>query len=584
MPASNGCEVLHATTFLAELVPALNLSGIPARYLSALDDATFFCDVRYYVIHDQLYNFYEKGVAKQLAKVIGVMSSVFVTVWVMMQGMKVMNGTMKTPMLELGFQAAKMILVLTLISLTLSDTPWINKQVEMFQDAIVLFMTGTTVPVENLIDFNIGATALIDMVAHDMTGKSLSGTPEFGSKSLLAGWLGQGGPAVAAASLLLMSKVAIAFGIMLAPLFLFFLLFEKTSSLFWQWAKYLLSLFFGVGALSIVATIALNAMSYYGFMVFLSLLVNEMENVGARQLLVALITQSPSGADKVDVEGGLTRLAMMGAFFSALIAATPVVVMTYFGAVMNVAAQGLERAIGGKALGGTGAQVSYMGNGLAQNAHELNVNNAATANHYGAPSTASMSAGSEVLNYQAMHHINNAQQPTVSNAPRPVEAGSPGRLANAEGFVAAGAYHAAGRAADSGGSAASSSSSGYGSAPVTQSSGVQRLEPSGVSYGAAGGVVAANSRGAVVAPVSPAALPGSYAAASAAASVSAAATSPRIGPVQTPVHAYPPMGVSSQRPQEVIDVASRDVTPRSPISVRPGGSTAVQRPGDRRLV
>lgn len=572
------CNALDAANFIGNIISNTQIFGLlPVHYQDALSDAAFYCRLREYVIEDQMQDVYQHGAAQQLAKVIGVISSVFVTMWVMIQGMKIMNGTMKTPILELGFQAAKMILVLSLVSLTLAETPWITEQVTMFQESIAIFLTGTSTPVDNLIDFNIAATSLIDLVVQDMTGKGGTPGPNIGSNSLMAGWLGQGGPAVTAASLLMMARVAIVFGIMLSPLFLFFILFEKTNALFWQWAKYLLSIFFGMAALSIVTVIALQAMAQYGFLVFLSMLVNQMDAGPLKGFIVAIITGGGS-TTSVDVGAGLTRLAMMGAFFTALIIAVPGIVMTYFGAAMNMAAQGLSHAMGGNKPHGAGAQANY---GQVQNAQQLNVNNA-SANHYGAPPTANLSAGSEVLNYQAMHHINNVQQPAVSTASRSYEAGSPGRLANAEGFIATGSAHAAGRVADAGVPAAASSASGYGGAPaVAQSSGVQRVDPS-VSYGAAVGAVAANSRGAVAAPVSPAALPGSYAAASAAAAqVSAAAPNPRIGPVQTPVHAYPPMGVSSQRPQEVIDVVSRDVT-RSHMSVRPGGSTAVQRPGDRR--
>ena len=59
-----------------------------------------------------------------------------------------------------------------------------------------------------------------------------------------------------------MARVAIVFGIMLSPVFLFFILFEKTNALFWQWVKYLLSIFFAMAALSIVAVIALQAAAF----------------------------------------------------------------------------------------------------------------------------------------------------------------------------------------------------------------------------------------------------------------------------------------------------------------------------------
>ena len=547
------CDALDAASFISNILSNVEIfNKIPSHYQAALNDSAFYCEVRHFVIDKNLEGIYQNGAAKQLAKVIGVMSSVFITVWVMMQGFKIMNGTMRTPILELGFQAAKMILVLTLVSLSLAETPWISEQTDMFQESIAIFFTGTSVPVDNLIDFNVATTSLIDLVVQDMTGKGGVSTPTMGSNSLTAGWLGQAGPAVMAASLLMLARVAIVFGIMLSPLFLFFILFEKTNSLFWQWAKYLLSIFFAMAALSIISIIALQAMAQYGMMVFLSMLVGQMDASNPLRAMILFVLTG--GGTEVDVGGGLTRLAMMGAFLSALIVAVPAIVMTYFGSAMNLASQGLIHAFAGKHNHnpGAGSPLNNYGHGQTQNTHDLNINNASTVNQTGGGATPNLNAGADMLNHQAMNRINSAQQPVVATASRPANGMPNVGLANSAEFRSSGGVPSMERSM----------------AAVVEAAPKAPAGVSGPSYAAVGSSAKAQ----------PAALPGASYAYSAA--PTAAAPSPNlIAANQTPVYAAPYAG-SAQRSPDVIDVASREVPSRS-MPVRPGGPTLVERPVER---
>lgn len=555
------CTALDAANFISNFISNAGVfTGLPQHYQNALGDASFYCNLRQYVIEDQLQGVYQNGAAKQLAKVIGVMSSVFITIWVMMQGFKIISGTMRTPILELGFHAAKMILVLTLISLTLANTPWITEQVTMFQESIAVFVTGTSTPIDDLIDFNVAATALIDLVVQDITGKG-GGTPStIGSNSLMAGWLGQGGPAVTAASLLMMARVAIVFGIMLAPLFLFFILFEKTNGLFWQWVKYLLSIFFAMAALSVVTVIALQAMSQYGFRVFLSMLVNQMDPGAFRAILVSVITENLSGPTaSVDVGGGLTRLAMMGAFFTALILAVPAIVMTFFGAAMNLAAQGLSHMTNPNSAASGQAAQSNVSNNL-QTTQDQRFNTSQSANHYGNES--GLPAGAATMNHQTMQQIGAMQAQQSRGAVG--EAGMVGQrqsvgLANSSKFQPEGLSSAQIRNASQSAALETAPRSPAVGGPVQLNS----PQPVASSAGSNGGYVSVNTAAALP-PLGPA-------------TGSQGEATVQIGASPTPVYAVPPPGLSSQRQQDAIEVPARDVTVR-PGPVRPGAQSLVQRP------
>ena len=520
------CTALDAANFISSFVSDAGVfSGLPMHYQDALNDASFYCRLREYVVEDQLQGIYQHGAARELAKVIGVMSSTFVTLWVMVQGFKIINGMVRTPFLELGFQAAKMVLILSLISLTLANTPWITEQVTAFQESIAYFLTGTSTPIDDLIDFNIAATALIDLVVQDVTGKGLGTAATLaGSNTVTAGWLGQGGPAVAAASLLMMARVAIVFGIMLSPLFLFFILFEKTNALFWQWVKYLLSIFFAMAALSIVTVIALQAMSQYGFLVFLSMLVNQMDPGVFRAILVSVITQNLSGTDaSINVGGGLTRLAMMGAFFTGLIIAVPTIVMTYFGAAMHLAAQGMSSIMGPLGMMGH-APATGAGHATAA-LHNHALEQRLEQNLYGntrlpPASSPALQAGHQTLQHQAMQHMG-AQQAAVAQ-----------RL-------------------------------GGGTAGMGQRSAMGMANDARFQAGSTEGLAWAREKAAT-----PAASP----AASLAASPSAGA-SPIDRQTATSVHATPPPGMRPWDPQ-VIDVAAREVSRSEKL--RPGAAQLVK--------
>lgn len=551
------CTALDAANFISSFVSQAGVfSGLPTHYQDALNDASFYCRLREYVIEDQLQGIYQHGAARQLAKVIGVVSSTFVTLWVMVQGFKIINGTMRTPILELGFQAAKIVLILTLISLTLANTPWITEQVTAFQEAIAYFLTGTNTPIDDLIDFNIAATALIDLVVQDVTGKGLGTAATLGgSNTLTAGWLGQGGPAVAAASLLMMARVAIVFGIMLSPLFLFFILFEKTNALFWQWVKYLLSIFFAMAALSIVTVIALQAMSQYGFRVFLSMLVNQMDPGVFRAILVSVITENLSGTDaSVDVGGGLTRLAMMGAFFTGLIIAVPTIVMTYFGAAMNMAAQGMNsmaRPGGAPGASATSSTTSLQNTVLDQRFEQSQY----SAGAYNPSATSGLQAGNQTLQHQAMQQISSMHA-------------SPQRL---DGGVAMAAQRPSiGMANDAKFQPGPTQSTALAREKVTASA------PAVVGTSTATPIMSLRGERSQL----------DSEAASAPQLVASAATGyqppnglPPDRQDTTPVHAMPPPGTRPQA-QPVIDVAAKEVSrDMRPMPVRPGSAQFVKRPG-----
>ncbi|PKO32510.1 MAG: hypothetical protein CVU36_02415 [Betaproteobacteria bacterium HGW-Betaproteobacteria-9] len=354
---------------------ALENSGIfPARYLAALSDASFYCELRKFVLYDSILDKWMLFVVNNLARVILAMSSVFVTLWLVLTGSRFIFGTNKEPFFDLLFRGAKIVLVLSLVSGMLGTTDTIIHTVLGLQNAITTIVTGSDMGVDRLIDMNIAISQVMNMVVEDITNATSEQETKTGSFSIFAGLLGQSGPAILTSVLVLLSQIAIVFALMLAPLFVFFLLFKETSSLFWSWSKFLLGSFLSLCFLAIVSTIAMSASLSYGMTIMVSYVLNSIADAGGAlnatafqiglgaiaELLISLLT---GGGNRVDMSGAAMRMAMMGGLFATLIVAVPPMIMQMFNASIGYASNvmgsmGIIRPMGQPLGGGAGQSVS----------------------------------------------------------------------------------------------------------------------------------------------------------------------------------------------------------------------------------
>lgn len=381
LTASPACQELTVASYLAgyggeALRTVLEGSGyFPDRYISALEDASFYCNLRNYILYDSILDKWMMFVVKNLATVIMSMSTAFVTLWVVMTGLKLMAGNSREPLLDVMFRGAKIVLVLALMSGMMGNTDTIVHTVLGLQSAIATIVTGSGDSLDSLIDMNIGITQVINMVVEDVTNATAQQENKTGGLSIFAGLLGQSGPAILTSVLVLLAQIAIVFALMLAPLFIFFLLFKETSSLFWSWAKFLLGSFLSLSFLAIISTIAMSATLSYGLTVMVSFVLNALADGGSTLAEAAIVLIN--GSQRVDMSGAAMRMAMMGGLFATLIVAVPPMIMQMFNASIGYASNlmgsmGIIRPMGGMnhgaaaggQAGGQGAG-NYLGNSNA---------------------------------------------------------------------------------------------------------------------------------------------------------------------------------------------------------------------------
>ncbi len=356
------CTELAIGDFFAG--PIVDALAIPAleKYKNALSDARFYCDIREYILYEGLIDGWMSKVVENLSTVIMASAFLFVFMWMVWTGLRIASGTNREPFISLLFQGIKVVVVMSLVVALSSGTDTVIHTAYQWRDDITTIITGSETDIVSLIDLNMGLAQVMQMIALDFS--NLSQVPRGTSA-----WMelaGQAGPAILTSILIMISEAAIAVALMLAPLFLVFLLFKATSQMFWGWLKFLFGTYLAMAFVGIVASIALNATISYGASIAMGKLFNTWADSMEQEIQqAAQVPRAPDAltltlggvatvgipilaqdvtAERIDVGSGVTRLTAISAMFAVLIVAVPPVVMQLFGAAMGYA-QGIMSGI-----------------------------------------------------------------------------------------------------------------------------------------------------------------------------------------------------------------------------------------------
>ena len=409
MPACSAAGVLAAgSTFGLGAV-----TGAGADFLTVLNDAFFYCSVREYIMDDIIQGPYREVVAQKLALALGVMSTVIMTIWVSFQGFQIITGANRNPIVPLFIQTGKMVLILSLVALIAANSPVIVDSVTDFKNLISQAVADGA-DITTLVDLNLGITSLLNSITESM--KALEDGKDPNAITTTVGLIGQSGPAMLVAVLLMLTELSVTFAIMLAPLFIFFLLFQQTTALFWSWAKFILGALFSMATLTLIGALVLKATAIYGGSVVLAYYGGSLV---------------PGGL--FDISGSSLRLAALGTLMSAIIMAIPHTIMQFFSAGAGFAAGAFGFAGAGAVAGSLGAAKGLgagAGYALGQSPSQ---NNGAGGQQGGPPNEApGQIGGAQALPLQGYGSsggggVNNAQ---AAVARFNSEATAPGSLGN----------------------------------------------------------------------------------------------------------------------------------------------------------
>lgn len=333
---SSACEA--AGLVMPKLLDAALAAIASPSVRGVIDDALFYCGVREFVIDNIVVGPYRELVAVKLAKALSALSMVIVTLWVAIQGFNFISGQGKQAVLPALYQTGKLVLVLSLVSLLAKESPFVIEAVENFKNLISHAVADGS-SVTTLIDVNLGITAMLSSINDAIRSVESQRDPNLITSTV--GLLGQSGPAMLTGTLLLLTELSVTLAIMLAPLFIFFLIFQQTAQLFWSWAKFLLGALFSLATLTLVASLALQATALYGATVVAAFYTNSGDGLGG------MINAFAGGP--FDINASSLRLAALGTLMTAIIVSVPPVIMGFFG---------------GAAAFTTGAMVSMGGAGM----------------------------------------------------------------------------------------------------------------------------------------------------------------------------------------------------------------------------
>lgn len=324
------------------------LGVLEPKYVKMIDDAVFMCSIREYLIDDMLIGTYRELVASRLGTALAYLSTAIMTVWVLVQGFMLISGTNRQPVLGLAFKTGKMVFILSLVALLATKSPVIADTVLDVQALITAAIVGEGTDVYQIIDFNLALAQVFNVLVNSLVGGQQVGA-QGNALTSLSGMIGQSGPAMLVSVLAMMAEISITLAVMLSPLFIFFLLFQQTASMFWSWAKFLLGTMVSLAVLALLSGVLLKMTMFYGGSVLAAFYIN-----GAL-----------GDAGTVDMANSALRMSVMGMLSSMLVMLVPPLIMQFFNSGASFAAGAMTGAMaGGGAMAAHGSPSAGLAGAL----------------------------------------------------------------------------------------------------------------------------------------------------------------------------------------------------------------------------
>jgi type IV secretion system protein VirB6 len=286
------------------------------RVQDGLPNMMFFHEINSF-LDDEISEFAGNLLGRTLA-VAGAAVLSLMTLWILVQGYRIATGQSREPMMALVASTLRAVLVIGIATGAAGGSGSIyHALTNGLTDVVQEVMTGdddggTYEDIDRTLAILQVALEVIDSVD---VGDDLV-TAEKKDRALWFAGVGLGGPAVMAATMLLLNKVAIALIVGLGPLFILCLLFPVTSQLFQKWLFYGIGTLFSLALLSVMVTLALDMVIAVGLAFWMT---SWIPGGGSEESLTAMAMQ----------QGGL------GLILTMLIVSAPPMAAVFFQGVMG---------------------------------------------------------------------------------------------------------------------------------------------------------------------------------------------------------------------------------------------------------
>ena len=220
-----------------------------------LSDLLFFREINSFLTHE--IGVFQSNLFERIVNVLGVGAVSLLTIWIIIQGYRIVSGQSRESMMVLVTNSlrATLIVGIALGAAKLSGSTF-HALTDGLSNTVTSTVSGTDDDVYERVDRCLAymqlALANIDVI--EVGGDEILNEKK--DRALWFAGLGTGGPAVMAGTMLLLNKIAMALFIGLGPLFVLCLLFEQTKNLFGRWLYYGLGTMFSLGVLSVMVTLS----------------------------------------------------------------------------------------------------------------------------------------------------------------------------------------------------------------------------------------------------------------------------------------------------------------------------------------
>ena len=187
-----------------------------------------------------------------------------VTVWLMFEGYRILNGQSREPLNMFLWRGAKMVVIITVASWIMNNPTglrdWISEHIKNPIASVIV--GGEYASPEAMVDSSLLLMHLIMGAFGSLQAATSNDNGSAFSNFIMASGVAQGAPAVVAGALLL-NEIALSLAILTAPAFILCLLYDPTKQYFQGWLKFFLGSLLTMAVLSVMVTIGLKVMLVY---------------------------------------------------------------------------------------------------------------------------------------------------------------------------------------------------------------------------------------------------------------------------------------------------------------------------------
>jgi type IV secretion system protein VirB6 len=306
----------------------------------------FFAEINNFLRNE--IDIFQWNLLQRTTLIVGSSALALLTLWILIQGYRIISGQSREPMMALVGDALRAVLIITVATgMATFASPIYWTLTDGTSNAITTIVTGSNQSTFQAIDDNLAAMQGAMSVIDTLNPGGDSGVSDAKDRAMWFTGIGIAGPGVVAGAMLLLNKIALALFIGFGPLFVLSLLFPQTKSLFSRWLFYGIGTMFSLGVLSVMVSLAMR-------------MVAAVTAAFVTNYLVAIATSNTASTEGINSmalqQGGL------GLLLSTLIIMAPPIAAAFFqGTLANFAASSSFGQVGRYSTGQGGARPAALG-------------------------------------------------------------------------------------------------------------------------------------------------------------------------------------------------------------------------------